>query len=164
MLLTELIYWTNFKIIILTLLITLWIKKFSQFFRLDFFVIVHRFSFPMQLTSALQYFMWGWSVFEPKLTRLYLLVQGLKIRFTEFFPTLQSRSLTMNEHVFCDPPIARLNTHVLKDTLKDNFWDDFFPCFQNPLYNSTMESNIGFWNSKNKISQSKLNASLILKW
>ena len=67
MLPAELFYWTNFEITFLTLPVTLRIKKVPHFFGS---VIVHGFSFPMPLNSALYYFMWGWPIFKPRLTRL----------------------------------------------------------------------------------------------
>ena len=71
MLWKELLYSTNFKIIFLILSMTLSIKKFPHFFRVTtFFLSLYIDSdSAMRLNSALHYFMWGWPIFEPRLTK-----------------------------------------------------------------------------------------------
>ena len=50
---------------------------------------------------------------------------------------------TINEHNFWSISCQIQDTRF--EILFNNFWSDFFPCFQNPFSNSTMEREFGNW-------------------
>lgn len=70
-------------------------------------------------------------------TGLHLFLSGLTVGFPEFLFSLARLTLfkTLNENFFwlirCQIESTRL------EKLLNNFWNNFFPCFQNPVYNST---------------------------
>ena len=60
----------------------------------------------------------------------------------------------MNEHNFSPNSFQIQNTGLGR--LFNNFWGDFFQCFQNPLSNSTTEQDLEIGNSTTKVECLKL--------